>query len=158
MTPAARTLQLLRRHGYQAAVVERWIPQAGKRVDLFGCIDVIAVKPGEPVLGVQATTLDHVAHRLAKARALPQLAAWLAVANFQVWGWGRRGKTWAIKRVEVRAETLEPVVIEKPRRRGRRPRQRGLFDEDGPMPPRGPPAPWRRDNAGGRAGRSSMLL
>jgi hypothetical protein len=65
---------LLRRRGYLADVVERWIPRTNIRRDLFGCIDSAAIAVWLPaVLGVQATTADHVAAQLAKALALSAL-------------------------------------------------------------------------------------
>ena len=119
MTPTARTLARLRTLGYTAAVVERWIHGANVRRDLFGCIDVIAVNPADRViLGVQATTAAHVADRLAKARALPELAAWLrAGGQFQVWGWCRRGGRWQPRIVTVQVDDLATVVGQAPRRR-----------------------------------------
>jgi hypothetical protein len=75
------------------------------------------------VLIVQGTTIDHVAGRLAKARARPELAGWLQVRGaFEVHGWTRRGGRWYCKRVTVRPEDLAGVVITAPpRRAGRQP-------------------------------------
>jgi hypothetical protein len=90
-----------------AAVCERWIAQAGIREDLFVCTDLIAVKVGEPILAVQETSVDNVSARLAKARALPGLKAWLpAGAKFEVWN-GR----WHVRRVVVVAEDLAGVEV-----------------------------------------------
>src|SRR5208282_1305404 len=129
MTPTARSLALLRRSGYVADVVERWIPGANVRRDLFGCIDVLAVRPAaRAILAVQATTSDHLAHRLDKARKLPALAAWLRAGGaFEVWGWARRGKRWHVRRVAVRSEDLAAVVLEAPPRRRKGERQGELF-------------------------------
>jgi hypothetical protein len=77
MTPTALTLRHLRRGGYLADVVERWIPGAKVRRDLFTVIDVIAITIGEPVLAVQCTSGANVAARLKKATACPELAVWL---------------------------------------------------------------------------------
>jgi hypothetical protein len=55
MSPTARSLAHLKALGYQAKVVEKWNPFAKIRQDLFGA-DILALKPGEPVLVVQATT------------------------------------------------------------------------------------------------------
>jgi hypothetical protein len=119
MSPTARTLTLLRRRGFLADVVERWIPRANVRRDLFGFIDLAAIAGGQAgVLGVQATTIGHMAHRLAKARGLPALKVWLAAGNrFEVWGWARRGGRWRVKIVSIRPEDLAAVLIEAPRRR-----------------------------------------
>jgi hypothetical protein len=122
MSPTARTLDHLRRQGYVAAVVERWIPQANIRRDLFGCIDIVVVKPGCPVLGVQATSISNVGARLKKAKAIPELRTWLTVASFQVWGWVKRRGVWTAKIVEVQAVDLAEVVLCRPPRQRRKSR------------------------------------
>ena len=105
MTPTARTLEELRRQGYTPAVVEHWNPWAKIRQDLYGFIDVLAVKEGESgVLAIQTTSTDHSANRMTKAQASPNLRVWLACGNrFEVWGWAKRGprgerKTWQLDR------------------------------------------------------------
>jgi hypothetical protein len=105
MTPTSRTLDELRRMGYTPAVVERWNPWAKIRQDLYGFIDILAVKEGETgVLAVQTTTTDHAANRMDKAKASPNLRVWLSCGNrFEVWGWAKRGgrgerKTWTLDR------------------------------------------------------------
>jgi hypothetical protein len=132
LSPTARTLALLRRQGFQlAAAVERWIPGANVRKDLFGVADVLAVHPRDRLfLLVQATSADHVAHRLRKVRARPDLALWLkAGGRFEVWGWFKRAGRWKAKRVEVRAQDLADVVLSTPGPRPRKgERQRELFD------------------------------
>src|SRR6516162_9377156 len=112
MTPTVRSLTLLRRRGYLADVVERWIPRANIRRDLFGCIDLAAVRHEENgVLGVQATTIGNVPARLKKARGLPALQIWLAAGNrFEVWGWVKRGRRWRVKIVALRGEDLAATV------------------------------------------------
>ncbi len=54
-SPTSRTLSHLRAQGYMAGVVEFWNPHTNTRRDLFGFLDVVAVREGE-VLGVQATS------------------------------------------------------------------------------------------------------
>lgn len=136
MSPTARTLRMLRRAGYAAAVVERFIPQTQRKADLFGVGDVLAVHPAEPtVLLIQATTAGHLGDRLARCRARPELAAWLASGQrFEVWGWHRADGRWAVRRVAVQRGDL--AVDLTPRTRARRQRkgerQRSLFDEPPP--------------------------
>lgn len=65
MTPTARSLAHLRQQGYTAEVVEKWIPAVRRRKDLFGFIDILAIREAE-VLGVQATSGDNVASRVTK--------------------------------------------------------------------------------------------
>ena len=99
-----RTLRKLRADGYTCGIVEKWIPQAKRRVDLFGIIDIVAIKPGE-TLGVQSTTYSNVSAHVKKAKAEPKLADWLSANNrFQVWGWkkGARGEK-ALRVVEINA-------------------------------------------------------
>ena len=101
MTPTQRTLAALRADGWCAEVVERWNPHARVRQDLFGGIDILALR-GAETLGVQCTTTG-VAERVRKLRALDTLATMLAAGwRVEVWGWRkacaagkRRGrKTW----------------------------------------------------------------
>jgi hypothetical protein len=136
MTPTARTLAYLRRLGYLAAAVERWIPGANVRADLWHFADVLAVHPRDRLfLLVQATTTDHAAHRLGKAKARPELLAWLKAGGaFEVHGWTRRSGRWHVKRVAVVTADLTGIVLCAPPRRGRQ-RQRILFD--GPAVPSG---------------------
>lgn len=83
-----------------AQVVEKRVPFRNVTQDLFGCIDILAVKPGSPVLGVQATSRSNQSARFKKSVALPELRTWLETGcEFQVWGWGLVGargkrKTW----------------------------------------------------------------
>ncbi len=126
MSPTARTLTVLRRLGYLPAIVERWIPGANVRRDLYGCIDIVAIQANEHgVLGIQATSLPNISARLKKAKALPALEIWLLAGNrFEVWGW--RGSE--VKRVSVLPGDTKPTVVAKPKRRtGKRGQQRLLF-------------------------------
>jgi hypothetical protein len=105
-TPTQRTLKALRLDGYTAEVVEKWIPMTRQRKDLFGVIDILAMRPGE-ILGVQTTSGSNLSARLAKARAEPRLAAWLAAGGkFVVHGWAKRGKRGERKLWQVRTETI----------------------------------------------------
>ncbi len=125
MSPTAQTLNALRRQGFAAGIVERWIAQAGIRKDLFGCIDLIAAKPGEPIIGIQATSNSNVSARLTKARSIPELATWLATgARFQVWGWAKVNGCWHPRIVEVRPGDMKAEVVRPLPRRRRKPRHK----------------------------------
>jgi len=78
MSATARTLERLRELGYQARGVEKWNPYAKIRQDLFGG-DLLALKPGEPVLVVQCTTGANVAARIAKLQAHGYSDLWKSV-------------------------------------------------------------------------------
>jgi hypothetical protein len=133
MSPTARTLAYLRRQGFVAAIVERWLPRVARKRDLFGIADVFAFHPRDRVfLLVQATSIPHVGDRLARCKGRPELAAWLRAGGaFEVHGWALRDGRWAPKRVQVVPGDLEPVVLQAPRcrrRAERGERQRDLFD------------------------------
>jgi len=98
-SPTTRTLKHLRDEGWLAQVVERWQPQARRRIDLFGIIDIVAIGKGR-TLGVQATSGSNIVSRINKIKesdALPILkeSGWYLV----VYGWRKLksrpgGKLW----------------------------------------------------------------
>lgn len=93
MTPSQRTQSWLREHGYLVGNVEQFIhptkhAAVGHRRDLFGCIDMIAIKPGV-VLAVQSTGTDFAGHmkKLTGPRR-DQVKAWLETGQpFLLIGW-----------------------------------------------------------------------
>src|SRR5437016_410518 len=89
LTTVGRSLVLLRRLGFLADVVERWLPKIERRRDLFGFGDVLAVHPRDKLfLIVQATSLSNVGARLTKAKSKATLKVWLhSGGQFEVWGW-----------------------------------------------------------------------
>jgi hypothetical protein len=118
-SPTSRSLALLRKSGWIADIVERWLHKANRRRDLFGCIDLVAVRGGETgVLGVQTTSLANVSARVKKSVALPALEIWLAAGNrFEVHGWALNAGQWRVKRVEIRPGDMKPVIVVQPPRR-----------------------------------------
>ena len=93
MSPTQRSLKYLREQGYMAAVTERWNSFAHIRQDLFGIVDILAVRKGE-TLAVQCTSYSNVSERVNKIAdhgATPKLrdAGW----RIEVHGWtkGKRG-------------------------------------------------------------------
>jgi hypothetical protein len=86
VSPTQRTLAHLRKDGWRVQVVEHWNAFARRRIDLFGVIDLVAVRPGE-TLGVQATSGANVSARVSKSRESEGLRAWLEAGNtFRVFG------------------------------------------------------------------------
>lgn len=105
MSPTQRTLQNLRSQGYTVQVVERWNSFARKRIDLYGCIDLVACGQGS-ILGVQATSWSNHAARRNKSIAEPRLYDWLASGGrFEVWSWKGR---------KCRKEALTLDMLPKP--------------------------------------------
>ena len=98
MSPTERSLALLRKEGYLVGIVEKWNPHARIRQDLYGFIDLLAVRPGE-TLGVQATSGSNVSARVAKIAEhenYPRVleAGWV----IEVWGWRKLKSGWACRR------------------------------------------------------------
>lgn len=85
MSPTARTLKALRDAGWTAGVVERFNHNTRRKHDLFGCIDIVAVKD-HLTLGVQATSGSNAAARLKKMPAT-DAAAWLGAKFLVEWVW-----------------------------------------------------------------------
>lgn len=98
--PTERTLNLLRERGYRADVVEKWIPQAKRRKDLFGIVDIVAIGGGE-TLGVQCTSSTNVSHRIAKIEDSEALAD-LREAGWSIWvvGWRKNAQGRWVSRIE----------------------------------------------------------
>jgi hypothetical protein len=110
MTPTARALKHLRSLGYQAQVVEKWNAFAKIRVDLFGCIDIVAVRPGVPVLGVQCTSHSNLSSRVKKSLVLGQM--WLATGHAELECWAFRKlkghKEWQLDRRVIPFTEAQP--------------------------------------------------
>jgi hypothetical protein len=104
--PTARSVQYQKARGYHAKVVERVNPFTRVRQDLFGA-DVLALKPGEPVLVVQATSGANHAARRTKLETEGLVDLWTgAGAVLEIWSWAKQGergkrKTWTLRRETV---------------------------------------------------------
>lgn len=99
MTPTQRSLAYLREEGYTVAIVERWNPHARIRQDLFGFIDLLAIRKGE-TLAVQVTSTG-VSSRIKKIMEsdyLPKVrdAGWRILVH----GWRKNSKGRYVLRVE----------------------------------------------------------
>lgn len=124
MTPTQRTLRHLRDSGAAAQVVEYWHHHARRRMDLCGCIDIIAARPGVPAaVLIQCTSGAHHAHREAKIAGIlaDRESADGAIlralvgggASIEVWSWSRRGprgrrKRWQPRVSFVRTQDATP--------------------------------------------------
>ena len=99
-SPTQLTLRHLRAEGYTAEVVERWNPHARVRNDLFGFVDVLAIR-GAETLAVQTTSIKNVSTRIRKiaesnAIAAVREAGW----TVRVHGWTKRRGRWVLARDE----------------------------------------------------------
>lgn len=103
-SPTQRSLAVMRERGYVADVVEKWIPQARKRKDLFGFIDVLCVhkeRSGD-VVGVQATSGSNVAARVDKIINHDNVGA-VRKGGIRIFvhGWAKRKGKWQLREVDV---------------------------------------------------------
>jgi hypothetical protein len=101
MTPTQRSLAKLKADGYTVAIVERWSQHARIRQDLFGIVDILAIRDGE-TLAVQTTSGSNVSSRVAKiadAEATPTIRA--AGWRFEVHGWRKLKGRWACRVIEI---------------------------------------------------------
>lgn len=107
VTTGGRTLERLRRDGWDAGSVERFF--GGFSHDLFNCIDIIAMNDDE-TLGVQCTTTQNQAARITKILQEPLMERWVRGGRrLQVWGWAKRGprgkrKLWDVTVTEITAD------------------------------------------------------
>jgi hypothetical protein len=94
----------MRKRGYIAEVVERWIPQARRRKDLFGFIDVLCVHPEREgdIVGVQTTSAANVAARIEKIINHENVAAVRKGGiRILVHGWAKRRGRWRLREIDV---------------------------------------------------------
>lgn len=109
-SPTQRSLAEMRKRGYLADVVERWLPRANVRKDLYGFIDVLCIVADpsselfakERVIGVQATSWSNVSSRVRKIAEHPNVdAVRKAGIRLLVHGWkkNRRGR-WVLREVD----------------------------------------------------------
>ncbi len=92
-SPTQRSLKYLRDEGYFVTITEYWNHFARQRRDLYGCFDLLAVKPGE-TLAVQTTSGSNVSARVNKltdSEAVPKCRA--AGWTIHVHGWTKSAKT-----------------------------------------------------------------
>ena len=97
MSPTARTIKKLREEGWTPDVVERWIPGANIRRDLYGFIDVLAIKDTE-TKAIQCTSKGNMASRIRKIEDSDTVdAVRKAGWSIEVWGWFKKGRFWEVK-------------------------------------------------------------
>jgi hypothetical protein len=99
-SPTARTMERLTESGFVCGVVERWIPQANIRKDLFGFIDLVAMNDMR-LIAIQATSGSNLSARRKKIinESAANARLWLEHGEIEVWAWRklkkkRDGKHW----------------------------------------------------------------
>ncbi len=96
-SPTSRTINKLKNEGWTPDIVERWIPGANIRRDLYGWIDVLAIKDTE-TKAIQCTSRSNMASRVRKIEDSDTVdAVRKAGWSIEVWGWFKKGRFWEVK-------------------------------------------------------------
>ena len=83
-----RTLKRLRDDGWLCAVVEHLNPHVKIRQDLFGIVDILALKPGEGTLAVQVCQGKDKIEHVYKVEMNPKLDTLVGAGwNVEIWAW-----------------------------------------------------------------------
>lgn len=123
MSPTQRTLAALRKMGLIVGNVERWIPRAMVRQDLFGWIDLVALDPEhKQIIAIQSTGQDWAGHvRKICEEKKDMVRLWLKCGGrAELWAWRkvrRKGRlVYAPRRGLVRMCCGDVTVDEVPER------------------------------------------
>ena len=116
ISPTQRSKSLFMEQRYTVAVCEKWIERVGKRVDLFGCFDLVAIREDVVgVLGIQTTTGSNLSARVNKLLESRNIRVWLLAENrVIVHGWRKlknqlEGRWWHPKIVELKLQSGELI-------------------------------------------------
>jgi hypothetical protein len=118
-SPTARSLAYLRKNGWTACVVEKWLPARGsmkfpRRIDAFGFADILACRTtvdGPPHRGeialVQTTVMSGMAAHREKILPIAEFHLWkMAGGIVLLHGWRKLGKRGKRKKWEVAEQQL----------------------------------------------------
>ena len=85
------SIRKLEAEGWTVGLVEQRIPHCFITRDLFGFADLVAISPLRGTMAIQATGGGNGPARIAKIKAEPRAAIWLAAGNrIQVHDWRQR--------------------------------------------------------------------
>jgi hypothetical protein len=75
--------------------VEHWNAFSRRKYDLFGVLDVLAVKPGYPTRGIQVCSHSDGSTRMNKMLGSASVGVLLASGWWlEVWGWKKEDRLW----------------------------------------------------------------
>lgn len=82
--------------------MEKWNSWGRVRVDLFGCIDVLAISEDGNTVAIQTTSLSNVSARIKKIKdsnAIGHIrkAGWTVLVH----GWYKKNNRWQVREVDV---------------------------------------------------------
>lgn len=100
-SPTQLSLKKLRADGYLVTITERWNAFAKIRQDMFGFIDLLAIKEGE-ILAVQTTTASNMsarANKIADSEHVGMVRK--SGMKIHIHGWIKTGRKWECKVMDV---------------------------------------------------------
>lgn len=115
-SPTARAMAYYRGLGFAVEKVEQRLPHTFITRDLFNVVDLIAIKAGIGIVGVQVTSGSNHAARRTKACDEPLLREWmLSGGRFEILSFAKRGargerKLWTEKRDPLTLDDLTSDV------------------------------------------------
>ncbi|MHC4076606.1 MAG: hypothetical protein ACYSRZ_09395 [Planctomycetota bacterium] len=119
MSPTQRTIRGLRDQGRRCWIVEKfnaYVGPHGKRFDMFGIIDVVALDPERGVVGVQSCGNSFAAHyRKITIEHYQDALDWLQTPGtvLELWAWRKvkkkRGGKQMVWRPRIKQITLEDL-------------------------------------------------
>lgn len=122
-TPTQRTLSELKKRGWPAAVVEKWVPMStafyagddakpsrgGFRKDVWGFIDILVLDGLPGSLAIQACGATGFAEHLRKIDGIEEVRTWLRAGNrLELWSWRKVSRSTGRPQWEAKAV---PLVI-----------------------------------------------
>ena len=101
ISPTQRSLKHLRELGYTVAITEKWNAHARIRQDMFGFVDLLAIRDGVTI-AIQTTSSSNLSARRLKINAhenFPKVlsAGWLVMIH----GWRKNSKNKWVLREEI---------------------------------------------------------
>ncbi len=100
-SPTQLSLKKLKSEGYVCQITERWNAFARIRQDLFGFVDVLAIKDNE-TLAVQTTSYSNISARAKKIADHENVGAVRKAGwKIHIHGWHKVGNRWECRVVDV---------------------------------------------------------
>jgi hypothetical protein len=95
-----RTMNYMRKQGFSCWVTENKVPYSFISRDLFNFIDVVAMKAGFGIVGIQTTSKANMSARKKKILAIPEHRIWLdSGGKIVIHGWYKKkgSRFWLLK-------------------------------------------------------------
>ncbi len=110
MSPTQRSLKKLRDEGWLVGISSWRVPHCNVTKDLFGFIDMVAMKDGI-TLAVQTTSGPNVSARIRKILKLASAVEWVKdpAHKIIVHGWRKVGPAGSVKEWDCRVVSLMPI-------------------------------------------------